>query len=299
MEQPLVSILCGCYNQSKFIVESLESIKNQTYKNYEVIIWDDASTDNSVGIIENWFAANPEIAVQFIKHETNIGICKSLNECFKASKGKYIQMLALDDILLSHKLERHVEILERSKPTEALVFSDAYLIDDNSALYQNLFIAFHYHYLSLQSGNYFEILVHRNFIPAMSVLLKREVIEDVGYWDENLPFEDHDMWLRISKNYDFLFDDKISVKYRMHENNSHKKINFTKPIFYMLAKHLEIRSVQKKLQTYIIEKYMDSSLSDEHIIYFKQITAKGMKERLIKQNKGRLLYRILYKLGIH
>ena len=53
MDQPLVSILCGCYNQSKFILESLVSINNQTYKNYEIIIWDDASTDNSVNIIEN------------------------------------------------------------------------------------------------------------------------------------------------------------------------------------------------------------------------------------------------------
>lgn len=298
MDQPLVSILCGCYNQSKFILESLVSINNQTYKNYEIIIWDDASTDNSVNIIENWIAKNTNKAITFIKHEKNVGICKSLNECFNVSKGKYIQMLALDDVLLPHKLEKHVEMLENSSKKDALVFSDAYLIDDSSTSYQNNFISFHYHYLSLKSGNYFDKLVRRNFIPAMSVLLKREVIGDVGYWDENLNFEDHDMWLRIAKKYDFLFDEKISVKYRMHENNSHKKIDFVKPIFYLLSKHLDKIIVQKKLHLYLQEKYMVSELTDEQIIFFKHVQPNGLRDKLIKLNKGKFFYRVLYKLGI-
>ena len=71
MEQPLVSILCGCYNQSKFILESLESVINQTYNNYEIIIWDDASTDDSVSVIEKWITEHPEKQVAFFKHEKN------------------------------------------------------------------------------------------------------------------------------------------------------------------------------------------------------------------------------------
>ena len=298
MEQPLVSILCGCYNQSKFILESLESVINQTYNNYEIIIWDDASTDDSVSVIEKWITEHPEKSITIIKHEKNIGICKSLNECFQLSKGKYIQMLALDDILLPNKLERHVALLEKSTENVALVFSDAFLIDDDSEHYQNRFIAFHCHYLTLKSGNYFDRLVGRNFIPAMSVLLKREIVVDVGYWDENLNFEDHDMWLRIAKKHDFLFDEKTSVKYRMHENNSHKKIDFVKPIFYLLSKHLEKPIVQKKLHLYLQEKYMVSELTDEQIIFFEHIKPNGIRDKLIQSNKWIFFYRVLCKLGI-
>lgn len=298
MEQPLVSILCGCYNQSAFCIESLESIKKQTYKNYEVIIWDDASTDNSVIVIENWIAANPEIAVQFIKHEINIGICKSINECFKASKGKYIQMLALDDILLPHKLERHVEMLKRSKPTEALVFSDAYLIDDNSEFFQNKFIARYKNYLSLESGNYWNDLLQGNFIPAMSVLLKREVLGEVGLWDENLPYEDYDMWLRISKKFDFIFDEKVSVNYRLHKNNSHRSLNIPNNIFNLLFKHIDDEKVREKLHFYLIDKFLNRELKSEHHFFFKSVLPNGIKDRLIMYNKGRMLYKILINLKI-
>ena len=75
MNQPLVSVICACYNQSQFIFESLESVKNQAYENLEIIIWDDASQDNSVQIIEGWIKDNPSLKIIFHKHQTNKGIC--------------------------------------------------------------------------------------------------------------------------------------------------------------------------------------------------------------------------------
>lgn len=293
---PLVSVLCGCYNQSKFILESLESVKNQTYKNFEIIIWDDASTDDSVSIIEKWIFENPEKEVTLIKHEKNIGICRSLNECFRLSKGKYIQMLALDDVLLPDKLERHVALLEKSTENEAMVFSDANLMDNSSQLYQNKFIALHKKYLSLKTGNFFDELLLGNFIPAMSILLKKEIIEKVGEWDEELVYEDYDMLLRLAKNYDFIVDEEISAIYRLHEENSHKNLEtkMIKSKYKIYLKHINYNDrVNHLLKSYLITAYKNRSLEGEQRKYFEVIAPKDFKEQLIMKNKYVKIYKII------
>ncbi|HFK5586654.1 glycosyltransferase family 2 protein [Elizabethkingia anophelis] len=298
MTGPLVSIICACYNQSQYIVESLESVKAQTYKNIEIIIWDDASKDNSVEIIENWISQNQELDIQFVRHEENKGICKSLNECFLLSKGKYIQLLALDDVLLPWKLKRHVGLLEQSSEKDALVFTDAYIMNEYSEKYTNRFMAYHIHYLNIESGNYFEQLIHSNFIPAMSVLLKRDVVENVGLWDEKLVFEDYDMWMRISRNYDFIFDDKVSVKYRLHSSNTHKKMESQLILdsFKIKLKHAEESSVRKMLEEYIEYKYLVKELNGEEIIYFNTFPAHSLSDKLINSKRFTLLYITLKKL---
>ena len=291
---PLVSVLCLCYNQEKYIVESLESIKAQSYKNLELLICDDFSKDNSVGVIENWIQKNPEIDITFVKHSENRGITKSLNEILHLSKGKYIQQLALDDILMPDKLERHVEMLEKSPENAVLVFTDANLIDDKSARFQNKFIARHLNYLSLTSQNYYEMLLEKNFIPAMSVLLKREIILSVGSYDESLSCEDHDMWLRLSRDYDFLFDDVISCSYRLHGNNSHKKRDILNVslFFRTMIKHKDHPSARHLIFEHLEKLYLLKALTDEHKIFYDYYPVKSFPEKLIKNNLPPVLYRI-------
>lgn len=299
MEEPLVSILCGCYNQSKFILESLESIKNQTYKNYEIIIWDDASRDNSVSIIEKWIAENPNKAITFIKHESNVGICKSLNEAQTYTKGKYIQLLALDDILLPNKITRHVQILENSSSQYALVFTDANLMDNNSQLFQNKFIALHKKYLSLKTGNFFDDLLRGNFIPAMSILYKKEILTKIGEWDEDLVYEDYDMLLRLAKNYDFIIDDEISVIYRLHDQNSHKNLE-TKMVeakYKIYLKHINYNDrVNYLLKTYILKAYKNKTLNGEQVKYFEEIAPTNFREKWIMKNKNVKFYKIIERV---
>jgi glycosyltransferase involved in cell wall biosynthesis len=296
----IVSIICACYNQEKYIYESLESVKNQTFQNFELIIWDDASKDNSVGVIESWIKNNPQYSVHFVKHTINKGICASLNECFLISKGKYIQILALDDVILPFKLEKHVNLLEKSDRSDGLVFTDAFIMDENSNRYQNKFIAYHHQYLSLESGNYFERLLKSNFIPAMSVLLKREVIHDIGLWDEDLLFEDYDMWLRISRKYNFIFDDEVSVVYRLHSNNTHKTISDKLLVssFKMYLKYSDIPSIKKKLRAIIEHNYIYGESRGEEKLFFEKEQVKSLQDKLIISRGYVTLFRILRKLKI-
>ncbi|WP_333850832.1 glycosyltransferase [Epilithonimonas sp.] len=295
---PLVSILCLCYNQEKFIVESLESIKALTYNNFEMVICDDFSDDSSVETIEKWIRQNPDLQISFVKHTENLGITKTLNELLLISKGKYIQLLALDDLLMHNKLERQVTMLKNSSDKVSLVFSDAHLIDENSELYQNKFIARHLSYLSLKSQNFYEMLLVKNFIPAMSVLIKRQKLMDEGGFDESLSFEDHDMWLRLSKKDDFLFDDVISCSYRLHAHNTHKKrevLNHSM-FFKIMIKHKDHQLAREKIFEHLEKLYLLNVLKNEHQIFFQHFPVKSFPEKLIKYNMKPVFYKLAMQI---
>lgn len=293
-ELPLVSILCLSYNQSQYVIESLESIKSQSYKNFEILICDDCSKDDSVYIISNWIKDNPQLKVHFINHSENEGICKSLNELLNMSSGKYIQVLALDDLLNSDKLEKHVNILEKSDENQVMLFSDACLIDSQSKRYQNTFIPYHYKFLSLETGNFYERLLRENFIPAMSCLLKASALKKTGGWDENLTYEDYDMWLRLSKEYNFIYDNELSCSYRLHETNTHKKQNvLDKSIFTIYLKHKDQPIIKNKLLKIIDEAYLNNTLNEDHKEYLLNYGPKTLKEKLILRNAKKMTFDIL------
>ncbi|WP_048510950.1 glycosyltransferase [Chryseobacterium sp. FH2] len=291
---PLVSILCLSYNHAQFVVESLESIKSQSYSNIEILICDDSSKDNSVEVINNWAENNSHLNIHFIRHTQNQGICKSLNELLHQSKGKYILTLALDDLLERDKIEKHVILLENSASHEVLVFSNAYLIDDNSALYQNTFIPYFHKYLNLESGNFYETLIKDNFIPAMSCLIKSAIVKEIGGWDESLSFEDYDMWLRLSQKYDFIYDNSKSCRYRIHATNSHKKKNFLNESFFAIyLKHKEHPLMKHKIMQIIHEAYKKNSLTEGHKEYLRKLENKTLKEKLILKNVRKPTYSTL------
>lgn len=300
-EKPLVTIACLCYNQGRFVIESLESIKSQTYTNFEVFIIDDFSEkDNSVELIDDWIKNNSGLNITFIKHHQNKGICYSLNEILDLSHGKYFQMLALDDVLLPWKLEKHVEILEKSKDNEVLVFSDAYLMDEKSILFQNRFIATHKNYLNIQTGNFFDELLDGMFIPAVTVLIKTKVLKINSGWDNNLPYEDYDMWLRLSeKGYIFIFDTDLSCKYRLHSQNTHKNtLLFGACTFQILLKFAHYPKVHKILREKLEVSYRDKRMTNENKLYFSRFKVERISELFIRYNLPVICYRVLRFFGL-
>jgi len=106
MNHPLVSVICLCFNQEKFIEASVQSILNQTYDAFEIIIVDDASNDQSPDIIRKLVEQNSQI--QSILLPENLGNCKAFNKGLKLAKGEYIIDLAGDDILYEERLEHQI-----------------------------------------------------------------------------------------------------------------------------------------------------------------------------------------------
>jgi glycosyltransferase involved in cell wall biosynthesis len=242
------------YNQSRFVLETLESVKAQTYKSTQLIIVDDCSSDNSVAIIEHWLRENG-IDCTFIPHQENQGICKSLNEALGIAKGKYISQVASDDVWLPDKIERQVEIMESQPASVGILYSDAYQMDEHGHALPDMFIAAHRKLPDMPQGQILDTLLEGNFIPGMTILIRRSCYDVVGLFDEDLPWEDWDMWMRIARHYSFLYSPTPSAKYRRHEKSlSHSDPGrMFKDCFNVCLKQFRLGQLKENQKTTLIK----------------------------------------------
>jgi glycosyltransferase involved in cell wall biosynthesis len=289
---PLVSVIAINFNSEKYVEETLNSIRNQTYENFELIIIDDCSTDNSVAIIEKWLT-DYHRPFQLILNEKNIGVCSTLNRAFHLATGKYVCATATDDLLMPDKLSIQVNLLETAPPDICAVYSDAYLINADGTRRDLNFIA-NRQIKHPPTGQIFENLLHDNFIPAMSVLLKTECFHEVGDFDEKLVYEDYDMWLRLARKYKFIFSNYISCKYRVRDKSLSTQIDWDIPNSKILLKHVHHDSlVLKKLQDTALRAYEKNKKSVFDILALSDISDKYIR-RLILLHR----FKIPLKLGI-
>ncbi|QYN49779.1 glycosyltransferase [Apibacter sp. ESL0432] len=266
-ELPLVSIVAINYNNSKHLVETLDSIDQQTYKNIELIIVDDCSTDDSVKKIDQWLLTYNK-PFQFIKHTENKGICKTINDGYKVAKGKYISSIATDDLMLPKKTEIQVQLLENTDDRVGMVFSDAFLIDENSSPIESKFIEkYKSNVFHINSENIYEDLLKGNFIPAMSIMIKSKIFSEIGYFDESLNYEDYDMWLRIAEIYKVHYSDYISAKYRIHNSSFTQVLSRDKWVvddIKIYNKHKNKSPIAQRAFNYLIK---DSFIKDNKNLY--------------------------------
>lgn len=220
MVNPLVTVIVPAYNHEKYIEDCLRSVVEQTYDNLEIIVFNDGSTDSTDLVIKNFI----NLSVREITYisKTNEGLCKTLNRGLKTSKGKYITLIASDDLWLPSKIEEQVRFLEANSNI-GLLFSDAYFLvnevktlkkySDYKTRLKKLFKN------SIQNANIYESLLSDNVILALTVMVRNECFTTVGFFDESLKYEDYDMWLRISKHYPIAYIDQVLAYYRVHDTN--------------------------------------------------------------------------------
>ncbi len=212
---PLVTVVAPCYNHSKFVEEALNSVINQTYKKIQLIIIDDYSKDKSAEIIDKWIKKN-NVECLFIKHTENYGLCRTLNEVLNFVEGKYIQFFACDDVLMVDKIERHVKLLADSAENTALVCSNFCEINEKSEIISIRYFSEQFKFpidpfIAILKGNSEHLIT----IHSPTVLIKRELILEMGGYDESLTQEDFYMWLILTKKYKVLYDKNVLVKYRV------------------------------------------------------------------------------------
>tara|TARA_R110002074_G_scaffold151354_1_gene305056 strand:- start:539 stop:1477 length:939 start_codon:yes stop_codon:yes gene_type:complete len=295
-EQPLVTVVTPCFNHEKFIEESLDSVRNQTYSNIQHIIIDDCSKDNSTIVIEKYILKYNYKCI-FIKNEKNIGVCSVLNKAIALSEGKYWSGCTSDDTIMPYKIENLVDILESAPPEVGVVFSDAYLMDDNSFVKDELFIQKHRNFAKIPEGNLFNVLLEGNFIPGMALLLKTSIFNDIGVYDENLNYEDYDMWLRIASKYQFIYHNKPMANYRIHDNNFHTRVNYEKAGFFIYIKHINMNNKQlnNKIKSSLRYLYLSKHKNIKHCL--KKINSKieipTLLEKSIQLNLPVFIYKIL------
>ncbi len=219
MEKPLVTIIVVSYNHGRFIRENLESIRNQTYENIELIVGDDASKDNSVEIFEQWLQENNYPAERNF-HAENTGLATMLNECITLAKGKYIKLIAADDFLHQEAIEKYVSRLESSGEKYGMVFSNTHTVDDNSFIVKDF--ADYDSLGNIDPHIFRKELIKGNRIAALTVLLKTDVIKETGKYDTRFIVEDYFRWLKISEKYLIAYIPEKLTYYRMHPQNTSK-----------------------------------------------------------------------------
>jgi alpha-1,3-rhamnosyltransferase len=229
MEYPLVTIISPSYNHSKYVIDSLNSIKNQDYPNIEHIIIDDASSDNSVEIIHNWISQNNYPCI-FIQHKQNKGIAYTLNESIEIAKGKYWTGLSTDDIAVENRTSLMVEFLEKNTNFNT-VYSDGSFIDDSGARIQyhqtNTFHEYHFKKRGFDiKKNYinFKELIEGNFLCG-SIMIKTKTIKEIGGYMNNLSIEDWFINLKLAQFHSLPILSDPLLKYRYHADNSVVKMN--------------------------------------------------------------------------
>jgi glycosyltransferase involved in cell wall biosynthesis len=218
MSTPLVTIICVCYNQARFVEAALDSVINQTYNDIELIVIDDGSTDGSPKIIKRWIANHPETTL--LINATNLGYCKTFNKAYKISKGEYVIDLAADDILLPNRVEVGIKVFMKAGQDYGVTFSDAEHVEEQGTLLRLHSDKYPHH--TIPSGDIYKDVIDRYFICSPTMMFRRSVIDHLSGYDELLAFEDFDFWIRASRKFKFIYTPEVLLKKRSVSNSMSK-----------------------------------------------------------------------------
>jgi glycosyltransferase involved in cell wall biosynthesis len=207
-------VVVTCYDQAAWITDALDSVAAQTFDDWELVVTDDASHDDSAERIRRW-AKSADRPVDLVLHQDNAGLTRTLNEVLPRCRGTYLAYLGGDDLWAPTKLARLVTALD-ARPDAAVAYSDARTIDEAGDELAPSFLAANGE-LPAPEGDVFDELLRRNVVVASSAVFRREAVEAVGGWDPDLPFEDWDLLLRLAVRWPVAFVDGALVDYRVHD----------------------------------------------------------------------------------
>jgi len=190
---PKISVLMSCYNHDKFVGEAINSVLNQSFKDFELLIIDDNSTDKTYDIVNSF----KDSRIKAFRNEKNFGMVFNTNSLIKKSNGKYIAPINSDDSWLPEKLQKQLDFLENNENYGAC-FTLANIIDeDNKIIKNNIQDSFKYHELDRFGFlNYF--FFYNNPLPYPSVLIRKNILEKTGFFNPAyIILLDIEMWIRI------------------------------------------------------------------------------------------------------
>ncbi|RYF74714.1 MAG: glycosyltransferase [Cytophagaceae bacterium] len=222
--KPWVSVICTCYNQADYVLDSLQSVADQSYPNIELIVIDNASSDDSTNRIDTFCARFP--TTRFIKNTANRGLCRAFNQGMALATGEYVIDLAADDIMLPQRVARQVEQFLSLPAYYGVVFSNATYIDAKGE-----FLRHHYAVRPdgrtterVPTGDVFQEVLTRYFINTPTMMMRRDMLTALGGYDENLAYEDFDFWVRSARVYRYAYIDEVLTRKRLIANSQSQQV---------------------------------------------------------------------------
>jgi len=206
-KNPRVSVVITCYNYGRYLAQCLESVLSQTYADYEIIFVNDGSTDDTDEVISMFLS---DSRIQYICQK-NMGQAKAKNVGIKHSSGQFIAFLDADDFWHPTKLEKQLLLFSDKKV--GVVYSRAQYVGESG---KHVNSKPSRRYLKPRSGFVYRSLLFDNFVPFSSSVVRKEVLEKCGTFDESLSMGiDWDLWLRVSSQYQFRFVNEAMLFYRV------------------------------------------------------------------------------------
>lgn len=224
MNSPIVSVIIPAFNAENYIGEAISSVLNQDFKDYEIIVINDGSTDQTVRIVSDF----SDYRINLI-NQPNSGISKARNRGIEESKGQYIAFLDADDTWFPNKLSLLVSFLNNNQEY-AMVYSRGELIDSNGQL-----IGF-FPYKGFEGNILKKLLLNASLIHSSSILIQKNILDSYKGFDSNINhYEDWDLWLRIAARYKIGFLKDVLLKIRINkEGNTARTMNDESKLYDVL-----------------------------------------------------------------
>lgn len=282
----LVSCTVLAYNSSATIIETLESIKAQTYTNIELIISDDCSTDNTIAVCQEWLNENRDrfVRTEILTTDHNTGVVQNSQRVLNACRGEWRKGVGADDVLLPNCVEDFVHYVENHP--EAKWVSSRYRVYNQSFEEKNLIISNASAPTSLFEkdaiGQIKETVV-TNVFAALALFYNIRFIKNIGY-DSTYMFEDYPMIINILERGErCYFLDKETVCYRVQESISHsmdrifkyntmlgyRKFKEERIFKYMTSNQKKYHRLLWKLQDFFEKHHLNNSNKWNHFLYYK------------------------------
>lgn len=247
MKTPRLSVVISSYNYGKYLKGCIDSVLQQTWNDFEIIIVNDGSTDNTDSIVEPFLSDD---RIHYVKQK-NAGQANAKNTGIRNAKGDLIAFIDADDLWEADKLEKQIVLFK--DPQVGVVYSTArYIDEDGNAL------PFEHasKYLTPRSGKVTDYLFFDNFIPFSSSIVRKECFERLGMFDEHLSMGiDWDLWLRISIHYKFDYVDETLLVYRVGHPGQ-------------MSKNLEMRH---KCSDTIIKRFIAANPNELNFIQIRKM----------------------------
>lgn len=287
---PLVSVCIITYNTSKYVLETLESVRRQTYQNIELIISDDGSSDDTIEVCNRWISEHSQrfIRTNILTVPINTGLTANVNRAYSEAKGQWVKVIG-DDILLENAITDYVDYVN-IHPDIQILFARAQLFRTIKGKRKNIMIkpeACHIPLYNLSPFDQFNYLLEVNAVAAPTTFMKKELFDKYRF-DERFKFlDDYPMWLKLTLNGVKLnLLNKITVLYRMSDSSLSK----THSTFYspMTVEALAIfYYLQKK--DYLIKYRRDLLDAERKSLLLRELVV------LFFNNKRNLISRIGYR----
>lgn len=299
MSKPKISILLPAYNHAKYIGETIESVLNQTFSDFELLISDDCSTDNTVQVIKGY----ADERITGIYFDKNQGTVRALNYLLEMAKGEYIAVLGSDDVWESDKLEKQLAVLENDASLAAC-FSWATIIDQNSDVIndEKIFPIYAFEFKNCDKTVLLkEFFARGNRLCHSSVLIRSDVHRKIGEYNVAYrQLHDYDLWVRLLMGYNVHIIESPLVKYRFVVNSENVSRNSEKNNFRMWNEAEEILlylieniSDEDFLNVFKEDIFRKDETTATHIICEKYLLL--LKYKLWGANNTSLSLRYLFK----